>query len=135
MPATGSPASWAPGKVLPGLGRCRSPGEKDVKTSPPCGEGSLQEKVSLLPERDWHTREGLRPVLLDKASGRVARGSCQDLRVTPRRRAWETRSGSPLRRACRRHHCRARGGNDGLDRLVKSHRCSAPGGAKGQLVA
>jgi hypothetical protein len=59
MPATGSPASWAPGKVLPGLGRCRSPGEKDVKTSPPCGEGSLQEKVSLLPERDWHTREGL----------------------------------------------------------------------------
>jgi hypothetical protein len=28
---------------------------------------------------------------------------------------------SPLRRACRRHHYRARGGNDGLDRLVKSH--------------
>jgi hypothetical protein len=34
-------------------------GEKDVKTSPPCGEGSLQEKVSLLPGRYWRTREGL----------------------------------------------------------------------------
>jgi hypothetical protein len=33
--------------------------EKDVKTSPPCGEGSLQEKVSLLPGREWHAKEGL----------------------------------------------------------------------------
>jgi hypothetical protein len=30
---------------------------------------------------------------------------------------------------------RARGDNDGLDRLDKSHRCSALDEAKGQLVA
>jgi hypothetical protein len=30
-----------------------------VKTSPPFEEGSLQEKVSLLPGREWCTREGL----------------------------------------------------------------------------
>jgi hypothetical protein len=85
MPATGSPARCcrASGVVVP-LYR-----EKEVKTSPPCGEGSLQEKVSLLPGREWRTREGLRLFLLDKASGRVARGSCQDLCVTPHRRAVE----------------------------------------------
>jgi hypothetical protein len=108
---------------------------KEVKTSPLCGEGILQEKVSLLPEREWHTREGLRLVLLEKALGRVARGSSQDLRVIPRRRTWKTRGGSPLRLACIRRHYHARGGNDGLDRLVKSHRFSAPDGAKGQLGA
>jgi hypothetical protein len=55
----------------------------EVKNSPLCGEGSLQEKVSLLPGREWRTIEGLRLVLLDKAPGCVARGSCQDLHVTP----------------------------------------------------
>jgi hypothetical protein len=107
--------------------------EMEVKNSPLCGEGSLQEKVSLLPGREWRTIEGLRLVLLDKAPGCVARGSCQDLYVTPQRCTWETRGGSPRRRACRRHHYRARGGNDGLDRLVKSHQHSTPDGAKGQL--
>jgi hypothetical protein len=60
MPAMGSPASWGPGTVLSGLGHCRSPlwgeGREDLT---PCGEGSLQEKASLLPGRDWHTRESL----------------------------------------------------------------------------
>jgi hypothetical protein len=134
MPATGSPASWAPGKVLPGLGRCRSPlwGEGREDLTPLRGGKLAREGFSPTRERLAYQR---RLVALDRALERVARGSCQDSRVTPRRRAWETRGGSPLRRACRRHHYRARGGNDGLDRLVKSHRCSAPGGAKGQLVA
>jgi hypothetical protein len=51
----------------------------------------------------------------------------------PRRRAWETRGRSPLQRTCKRHHCHARGSNDGLDRLVKSHQRIAPDGARRQL--
>jgi hypothetical protein len=32
--------------------------KKEVKASPSCGEGSFEEKVSLLAWRKWHTREG-----------------------------------------------------------------------------
>jgi hypothetical protein len=105
-------------------------GKEKIKASPPCGEGSLQEKVSPLVGRKWRAREGLGPVPKDKTSGRVASGSCQDLRVTPREHAWETRGGSPLRRTCRRHYYHARRDNDGLDWLVKSHRHSVPNGAR-----
>jgi hypothetical protein len=93
-------------------------GKDKMKASPPCREGSLQEKVSPPARRKWHTREGSGPILKDKTSGRVVGGSCQDLHITPRECAWETRDGSPLRQTCRRHHYHARRGNDGLDRLV-----------------
>jgi hypothetical protein len=134
MPATGSLASWAPDKVLLGLGRCRSPlwGEGREDLTPLRGGKLAREGFSPTRERMAYQR---RLVTLDRALEHVARGSCQDPRVTPQRSAWEMHGRSPLRRACIRHHYRARGGNDGLDRLVKSHRRSAPGGAKGQLVA
>jgi hypothetical protein len=105
-----------------------SVGKEEVKASPPCGEGSLREKASPLAGRKWHT-EGSGPVLQDKLLGCMARGSCQDLRVTPWGRAWETCNGGPLQQTCRIHHYRDRRGNDGLDLLVKSHRCSALDGA------
>jgi hypothetical protein len=128
MPATGSPARCcrASGVVAPLYG------EKDVKTSPPCREGSLQEKVSLLPGREWRTREGL---------------SCW----TGPWSAWRGDPTGILRSLPRGAHGRRTvealcgGLAEGiittpeavmiLDRLVKSHQCSAPDGAKGQLVA
>jgi hypothetical protein len=54
MPMVEPPASYAPGKALP-FPLCR---EEEVKASPPCGQGSLQEKVSPLAGRKWRTREG-----------------------------------------------------------------------------
>jgi hypothetical protein len=60
MPAAEPPASSAPNKALPGTRRCLFPlcGKEEVKASPPCGERSLQEKVSPLDRRKWRTREG-----------------------------------------------------------------------------
>jgi hypothetical protein len=54
MPIAEPPASSAPGKALP----FPLNGKEEVKASPPCGEGSLQEKVSPLAGRKWRTREG-----------------------------------------------------------------------------
>jgi hypothetical protein len=132
MPAEEPSASSALGKALSGVRQGLPPfARKDkMKASSPCGEGSLRDKASSLAGRKWRAREGSGPVPKDKTSGRVASVSCQDLCVTPGERAWETRGGSPLRRTCRRHHYHTRRGNDGLDRLVKSHRCSALDGAK-----
>jgi hypothetical protein len=109
--------------------------EGDDEGLSPLREGSLQEKASPLAGRKWHAREGSGLVPMNKTSGRVASRSFQDLCVTPRERAWGTRGGSPLRRTCRRHHYHARRSNDGLDHLVKTHRRSAPDGARRQLGA
>jgi hypothetical protein len=59
-------------------------GKEKLKGSTPCGQGSLREKASPLARRRWRVREGSGPVSKDKTSRRVASGSCQDLRVTPR---------------------------------------------------
>jgi hypothetical protein len=136
-PVAEPPTSSVLGKALPSVRQGLPPfaGKDKMNVFPPCGEGSLQEKVSPLAGRKWHIREGSGPVPKDKTSGHMAGESCQDLCVTPRERSWETRGGSPLRRTCRRHHYHARRGNDGLDRLVKSPRCSAPDGARIQLRA
>jgi hypothetical protein len=127
MPAVEPLASSSLGKALSGIRRGLPPllGRRRRRPLPPSGEGCLQEKVSPLDRRNWRMREGSGPVPKDKTSGRMAGGSCQDLRVTPRERAWGMRGGSPLRWTCRRHHYHIERGNDGLDWLVKSHRCSA----------
>jgi hypothetical protein len=55
----------APGKLCPRQGIVERQAlpftlyrEEEVKASPPCEEGSLQEKVSPLAGRKWCTREG-----------------------------------------------------------------------------
>jgi hypothetical protein len=119
----------APGKALPFIGK------EGKKASPPFA-GREAYKRRHLPswEKDAYKRRlGTCPERQDlQARGeRIPRG---DLLSSPREHAWRTRGGSPLRRTYIRHHYHDRCGNDGQDRLVESHCCSALDGVKDSSV-
>jgi hypothetical protein len=137
MPAASPLASSAqdgqPGRELPGTSQGPSlcwEGRREG-LSPLQGGKLVREDISPSWEKvAYERRFGTCPK--DKTSRHVVSESHKDLPVTPTARdhAWRMRNGSPLRRTCRRQHYRDKCGNDGQDRLVESHRCSAPGGVK-----
>jgi hypothetical protein len=137
MPAAEPPASSSLAKVLSGLRRVLPPfcweggdeGLSPLRGGMLAREGFSPSREKLAYERRLETCPEGQDL---RARGRriLPRSLCQ-----PQERTWGTRGGSPLWRTCRRYHYHGRRGNDGRDRLVKSHWRSAPDGARGKLGA
>jgi hypothetical protein len=123
---------WEGGKRASSLGGEGILLRKDPR---PSGEEEAYERRNLPLPGGRSIREKARDVSREsKWPGTWRAYPVRGSPVFARECAWRTRGGSPLPWTCRRHHYRGRRGNDRQDRLVESHRRSAPSGVKDSMV-